>query len=89
MGDTIVEIGCGTGLVLKELLKITKPIYGTDISTQMLERVRDSLLKDRNVSIVNNFTEVLNNRESDVFLMQNDLLELNLPKNYFDKIISM
>jgi len=89
VGDRVVEIGCGTGLVLKELLKVTRPIYGTDISTQMLERVRDSLLKDKNVSIVNDFTEVLNNKQSDVFLMQNDLLQLNLPQNYFDKIISM
>jgi|SRR3989344_2243330 len=74
LGDAVVEIGCGTGLVLKELLKITQPIYGTDISAEMIERVRDSLLKDN---------------QSDVVLTQNDLLELNLQKNYFDKIISM
>src|SRR3989344_1061708 len=87
--DKVVEIGCGTGLVLKELLKVTRPIYGTDISIEMLERVRDSLIKDRKVSIVEDFKPTLDNNQSDAFLMRNDLLELNLPKNYFDKIISM
>lgn len=88
-GDRVVEIGCGTGLVLHELLKITKPIYGTDISAEMLHRVKDSLLKDKNVSIVNSFDTSSNDVQADVFLAQNDLLNLNLPRNYFDKIISM
>ena len=87
--DKVVEIGCGTGLVLDELLKICRPIYGTDISIEMLQRVKDSLLKDKKVSIVDNLNDVLNNGGSDIFLMQNDLLGLNLPKNYFNKIISM
>jgi 2-polyprenyl-3-methyl-5-hydroxy-6-metoxy-1,4-benzoquinol methylase len=55
----------------------------------MLERVKDSLLKNKKVSIVTDFNDVLNNMGSDVFLMQNDFLQLRLPKNYFDKIISM
>ena len=89
MNDSVLEIGCGTGLVLEELLKVTRPIYAIDISVEMLHRVKDSLLKDKKVSIVNDFRGVLHNNQSDIFLMQNDLLELDLPKNYFDKIISM
>lgn len=72
-GDKIVEIGCGTGLVLKELLKVTKPVYGTDISAEMLERAKNYLADE----------------QYNATLTQNDILELNLPKNYFDKIISM
>ena len=72
-GDRVVEIGCGTGLVLKELLKITKPVYGTDISREMLERAKS----------------YIGDEVSNVILTKNDILELNLPKNYFDKIISM
>ncbi|MDO8729336.1 MAG: class I SAM-dependent methyltransferase [bacterium] len=89
MGEKVLEIGCGTGLVLNELLKVTKPLYGTDISMEMLERAKDSLLKDRQVNIVDSFANVLDDDSVDVFLMQNDLLHLKLPKNYFDKIISM
>lgn len=89
-GEKVVEIGCGTGLVLREVLKVTKPIYGTDISSAMLERVKDSTLKNDKVLIVNDFSIVANSQEEvDVFLTQMDLLELNLPTNYFDKILSM
>lgn len=72
-GDRVVEIGCGTGLVLKELLKITKPVYGTDISAEMLGRAK----------------KYLGNEQSNVILMENDILKLSLEKDYFDKIISM
>lgn len=89
-GEKIIEIGCGTGLVLQELLKITKPIYGIDISVAMLERVKDSLLKENKVLILNNFSTIADSKmEVDIFLTQGDLLELNLPKNDFDKILSM
>jgi len=88
--DKVLEIGCGTGLVLREILKITKPVYATDISVEMLNRVKDSLLKDKNVRIFEDFSNLNNIEPSlDILLMQNDLLKLNLPKSYFDKIISM
>lgn len=88
-GDRVVEIGCGTGLVLREMSKVTTPLCATDISLSMLERVKDSLLKDKKVSIVDNFTQTLSDQSAEVFLMQNNLLSLNLPTNYFDKIMSM
>lgn len=89
-GDKVVEVGCGTGLVLQEVSKIAKPIYGSDISIAMLERVKDSLLKDKKVLIVDNFSKAISSKmDADVFLAQEDFLKLNLPKNYFDKILSM
>ena len=87
--DKVVEIGCGTGLVLREALKIVRPVFGTDISPEMLERVRDSVLSEKKIIIVNDFIAAGAHPETDVFLMVNNLLELNLPKNYFDKIISV
>lgn len=89
-GEKVVEIGCGTGLVLREALKIIKPVYGTDISSEMLQRVKDSTLKDKKVSIVDNFSEIKNEDSgSDVLLMQDDLLNSELPHKFFDKILSM
>ncbi len=88
-GERIVEVGCGTGLVLAEAVKITKPIFGTDISQSMIERVKDSLLKDKKVVIVKDFSLLPPEPNVDVYLMQNDFLNLNVPKNYFDKILSM
>ncbi len=85
--DKVIEIGCGTGLVLKEVLKTIKPIYGTDISLEMLQRAKDTVLKDKKVSIVNDLSE--SNSGSDVFLMQDDLLKSKLPHKFFDKVLSM
>jgi len=86
-GERVIEVGCGTGVVLREVLKITKPIYGTDISSEMLQRVKDSVLKDKKVSIVNDLSEP--NPGSDVLLAQDDLLKSKLPHKFFDKVLSM
>jgi len=89
-GDRVIEIGCGTGLVLRELLKITRPIYGTDIASEMLQRVKDSVLKDKKVSIIKNLSEPrTEDLQSDVLLTQNDLLKPELPQKFFDKVLSM
>ena len=93
-GDKVIEIGCGTGLVLKELLKYVKPIYGIDVSVEMLKRAQDSVLKGRKVVIVNGFKEVFQEikegqPEPEVILFENDILDLKLPLNYFDKILSL
>ncbi len=89
-GEKVVEIGCGTGLVLREVLKITRPIYGTDISSEMLQRVKDSVLKDKKVSIVNDLSQPqIEDPGSDVLLMQDDLLKPKLPQKFFDKVLSM
>lgn len=36
-GETILELGCGTGLMAIELSKENKNVYATDLSPQMLE----------------------------------------------------
>ena len=87
-GDKLVEIGCGSGLVLREALKKTRPVFGTDISVGMLNRVRDSVLRDKKTLILDSFSNPPTN-EADALLMVNDLVNLNLPKNYFDKILSV
>lgn len=74
-GERVVEIGAGTGLVLRELLKYTRPVYGTDISGEMLQRIKDTVL--RNVP------------DGDVILKANDFLHLDLQEHFFDKIISL
>ncbi|MFH1423745.1 MAG: class I SAM-dependent methyltransferase [Candidatus Nealsonbacteria bacterium] len=86
-GDRVIEVGCGTGLVLREVLKLIRPVYGTDISSEMLQRVKDSVLKDKKVSIVNDLSEP--NPGSDVLLAQDDLFKSKLPQKFFDKVLSM
>lgn len=87
-GDKVIEIGCGTGLVLRELLKKTSPVFGVDISLQMLERVRDSVLKNRRIAILSDLSRI-EGQIGDAFLAVDDFLNLHLPEKYFDKILSL
>lgn len=88
--DKVVEIGCGSGLVLREALKKVRPVFGTDISAGMLQRVRDSVLSGEKTMILNDFSGISRQSgEADAYLMINDLLNLNLPADYFDKILSV
>jgi len=41
--DRIIEIGCGTGRVLRHLLKLGYRLVGVDVSQEMLERAREKL----------------------------------------------
>ena len=86
-GHEVVEIGCGTGLVLRELLDRTRPVWGTDISRAMLERAREELSEVAEVAIVDGFDEAPS--EGDVLLVHGDLLGLRLPPGRFDAILSM
>lgn len=89
-GEKVIEIGCGTGLVLKELLNYVKPVYGIDISVEMLRRVQDSILRDRKVVIVKDFKEIKESQLGpEAILLEGDILDLNLPRGYFDKILSL
>src|SRR4051812_27524994 len=68
-GDSVVEIGAGTGLVLRELLRTTSPIAGTDISIEMLRRAREELSTQWRVEIVEELPETLA-ADVDVYLLQ-------------------
>ena len=85
-GDEVVEIGCGTGLVLRELLERTRPVWGMDISASMLQRARDELSAVARVEIVDGFEA---STDADVVLAHGDLLGLELPSGRFDRILSM
>ncbi|MEO5360109.1 MAG: methyltransferase domain-containing protein [Nitrospirota bacterium] len=37
-GDKVLEVGCGTGMFLSEIEKITPEVYGVDISVEMLKK---------------------------------------------------
>ena len=84
----VVEIGCGNGLVLREVLKYTNKVFGTDIAIEMLRRVADTTLKDKKVVITDNFLN-LGDNDAEVILKENDFLNLDLPGNYFDRILSV
>jgi len=86
--DKVVEIGCGTGLVLREALKRTAPVFGVDVSIEMLNRTRDIVLKDRQVAILDDFSQ-MGGQTADVFLAVDDFLNLHLPERSFDKILSL
>jgi SAM-dependent methyltransferase len=85
----VVEVGCGTGLVLKEVLKHTDRVFGIDIAEAMLRRVADSTLRDKKVAIVNDFSDADAYGAAEIVLMEGDFRALNLPRGYFDRIISV
>lgn len=56
-GDVVVDVGCGTGLALKRLVKAVRPrglVIGIDLSPDMLDRARARVLRFgwKNVSLV-------------------------------------
>ena len=86
-GERVVEIGSGTGLVLKEALQKTRPVYGTDISADMLEQGSKSVLSDFAVEIVPEFTDSL--PPADVYLTVEDIRNVSLPSGFFDVVLSL
>jgi ubiquinone/menaquinone biosynthesis C-methylase UbiE len=40
-GADVLEVGCGTGLIMKEIQSMAKSVRGIDISEQMLEKARE------------------------------------------------
>jgi SAM-dependent methyltransferase len=86
-GTRAVEIGAGTGLVLRELLRRTRPVVGTDVSIEMLRRAREIFAPELRVEIVDELPASLD--DADLFLMQDDVLEPRLPAGRFDAILSM
>ncbi|HET8579915.1 MAG TPA: class I SAM-dependent methyltransferase [Nitrospiraceae bacterium] len=86
----IVEVGCGTGLLLKEILEHTNRVYGVDISREMLGRAVDSTLTGRKALILEDASTIDTVASSgEVLLAVDDLMSLRLPRDYFDRIISL
>lgn len=88
--DKVIEVGCGTGLLLKEILHFTPQVWGTDISAGMLRQVAAHTLINERVIVVEKLTSTTATENSgyNVFLAVNDILALDLPSAYFDKILS-
>ena len=86
-GEQVIEIGCGTGLVLKEVLRRTRPVFGTDVSADMLEQGKKSVLSDVDVQIVPEFTDSLS--PADVYLTVGDIQNLSLSPGSFDVVLSL
>jgi SAM-dependent methyltransferase len=86
-GTRVVEIGAGTGLVLRELLRRTRPVVGTDVSVEMLRRAREIFAPELRVEIVDSLPDSLDG--ADLFLVQDDVLEPKLPAGRFEAILSM
>lgn len=49
-GKKVLEIGCGTGIILKRIAKIAKEAWGVDLSSGMLKKAKE---KDLNVKQAN------------------------------------
>jgi ubiquinone/menaquinone biosynthesis C-methylase UbiE len=88
-GSAVLEIGCGTGLVLKEILRYTQPVFGMDISEAMLRRVADSTLPDRKVVVVDDLARADAPPGAEVILAQGDFSSLRLPEKSFDRVIAV
>jgi len=74
-GERIIEIACGTGLVLKEILRRNPngENLGIDLSNEMLSKAKNLLKK-----------EASENYE----LRQEDLFNMQIPKESYDKLIN-
>lgn len=88
-GERVIEIGSGTGLILREVCQRTDWVFGTDVSLEMLKRSAESVLKGYTVKIVDDFSIIDKYAPNEIWLTVNDFLDLKLPKNYFDKIFSI
>lgn len=89
-GDNIVEVGCGSGLLLREVLKHSDRVFGVDVSREMLNRVADSTLRGRDVLILKSLASIEeDSRNGKVLLAVDDFLNLSLQRGYFDKILSV
>jgi len=73
-GDTVLEVGVGTGLSLP-LYGSSVRVVGVDVSPEMLERAR--FLKERY------------NLRNVVSLMEMDAQEMDFPSDSFDKVAAM
>jgi SAM-dependent methyltransferase len=89
-GDRVIELGCGNGLVLRELLKRVPRVFGVDISREMLHRVKDSTLSDRKVVLVDSFHDLSQGpSDAEVILKTGNLLELDIPTGSFNRVLSV
>jgi len=88
-GTRVAEIGAGTGLVLRALLERTRPVVGTDVSVEMLHRAQEALSPQHRVALVERLPEDPWSGDQDVYLVQNDLMRLELPAGAFDVLLAM
>ena len=84
-GDRVIEIGSGTGLTLRRLLSITRPVYGVDVSRAMLEQAKATTLADYKVAISDGEFPL----DADALLRLGDFRTLDLPEASFDRILSV
>ncbi|MHC1572004.1 MAG: class I SAM-dependent methyltransferase [Methanosarcinales archaeon] len=50
--DTLLDIGCGTGLFINDVSEIARRAIGVDISEAILKRARRNLREKKNVSLI-------------------------------------
>jgi predicted TPR repeat methyltransferase len=86
----VLEIGAGTGLVLQALLERTKPVVGTDVSMEMLNRAREALAAEgKRVEIVDALPEAPWAGPADVWLLHDDIRQPSRVAVEFDAILAM
>lgn len=73
-GDSILDAGCGTGLYSSEIAKKAKSILAVDFSLKSIEILREKINKYN---------------LSNIQTLIGDLALISLPKNYFDKAVSV
>jgi ubiquinone/menaquinone biosynthesis C-methylase UbiE len=75
-GRKAVDIGCGSGLLTRELVSRGYEVCGIDVSEKMIENAM-LILKEQNID------------KSRVHYLLGDIENLSFPDNYFDIIISI
>jgi len=50
--DSILDLGCGTGLLLPKIQKIAKKVVGLDLSKNMLKETENSRKQSKNIHVI-------------------------------------
>jgi phosphatidylethanolamine/phosphatidyl-N-methylethanolamine N-methyltransferase len=84
-GDTVLDVGTGTGLVAFEAAKIAEKVYGIDISAKMLEKAiekaKDKSVENIEFRLEDGYATSFDDGIFDVVICCNTLHMMNDPKS--------
>ena len=90
VGDTVLEVACGTGLVALKVAERTSKVYGIDISSPMIEeakkKVQELGIKNVEFSVKDAYALPFDNDMFDVAICNNALHNMMSPQKALSEI---
>lgn len=91
--QTVLDIGCGTGITTVKLAKYVKEIHALDLSNKMLEITNQKILENKidNITLCNTdiFSSKFNNKRYDVITAFNILCYVQDDTNFMSRIYEL